>query len=69
MTQQHSHHITQRQHLPLSWKRHYIMSATPPAIPVEQHQLYPARTTARSQKKKKTYKANSSAQVLGSNQI
>lgn len=69
MTQQHSHHITQRQHLPLSWKRHYIMSATPPAIPVEQHQLYPARTTARSQKKKKTYQANSSAQVLGSNQI
>lgn len=38
--QQHSHHASQRQHLPSSWKRNYVKSASPPA---EQHQFYPAR--------------------------
>lgn len=70
MAQQHSHQATQRQHLPLSWKRHYIVSIPPchscGTASVLSSQNY---SQISEEEEKKKYQANSSAEVLSSIQI
>lgn len=61
LAQEYSHHASQRQHIPPSWKRNYVTAASPPAIPAEQHHFYQARTTAKFQKEKKK---NASSQFI-----
>lgn len=60
LAQQHSS-MQARGNFTSSWKRNYVTSASPSAIPAEQHQFYPTRITAGflKERRKKMHQSNS----------